>query len=280
MSVEIWRAACAVLTCAFTLLSLSGAVLADRSAQFGQLMQAIRLDDTVQTMREEGLLYGSNLITDMMEGGDTPGWRLRVGQIYNTEKMAAVLSERLDNELSEADLEPLVTFFASDLGGEIVSLELASREAFFDEALDMAARDKFEDLTGGNDPIVSQINEMIADSDLIEYNVMGILNSNLMLYRGMVDGGALDMGEEDILSEVWTQEDSVREDSRSWIQAYYLTAYSPLSEADLAEYSRFWRTDAGREFNRALFAVFDQMYEDLSYLLGRAAAQHMQGEEL
>jgi hypothetical protein len=274
---RVGQAAIAVCVATWVLATVA---FADRAERFSQLMTAIRLDDTVVIMREEGLEYGSNLITDMMADADTPGWQIRVGQIYDTGRMRALLETRLLEELGDTDLEPMLEFFASDLGAEIIGLELAARRAFFDEDVEMAARDKFEDLTGNDDRIVEQINEMMADSDLVEFNVMGILNANLMLYRGLADGGALDLGEEDILADVWMSEESVREESRSWIQAYFLTAYRPLNSNDLERYAEFWRTEAGEEFNRALFAVFDQMYEELSYLLGRAAAEHMQGEEL
>ena len=80
--------------------------------------------------------------------------------------------------------------------------------------------------------------------------------------------------------DVWAQEDGVREDSAEWIGAYLLTAYQPLEPDQLDRYIALWRTEEGKELNRALFAVFDRMYEELSYLLGRAMAQHMRSQKL
>jgi hypothetical protein len=40
------------------------------------------------------------------------------------------------------------------------------------------------------------------------------------------------------------------------------------------------RTDAGRALNRALFAGFNKMYDDISYALGMAVAREMQVQEL
>ncbi|MEO0750319.1 MAG: DUF2059 domain-containing protein [Pseudomonadota bacterium] len=254
--------------------------LADRAEQFDALMDALRITETVAIMHAEGVQYGATLIQDMMVDADTPGWRLRVGLIYDETRMRDLLTTGLEAELAEVDLTPLVTFFASDLGAEIIALELAARQAFFNEEVELAARDRFEDMTDNDDPLVAQITTMMDDSDLVEYNVMGILNANLMLYRGLSDGGAIDLGEEDILRDVWTQEASVRSESTGWIQGYFLTAYGALSEGDLERYAEFWRTDEGRALNAALFAVFDQMYEELSYLLGRATADQLQSEEL
>ena len=203
-----------------------------------------------------------------------------MGQIYDEKRMQRLLTTGLTRELAEVDLQPLVAFFASQLGEDIITAELDARKAFFDEAVELAARDRFEDMTGNDDPLVDQITTMMSDSDLVNFNVMGIMNSNLMLYRGLADGGAIDLGEEDILRDVWTQESGVRTESTGWIQGYFLTAYGTLPEGDLETYAAFWRTEEGRALNAALFAVFDQMYEELSYLLGRAAAEQLNSEEL
>ncbi|MEM6586882.1 MAG: DUF2059 domain-containing protein [Pseudomonadota bacterium] len=266
--------------------AMAGAVLwaevaiADRSEEFATLMEAIRLADTVAIMRDEGLVYGSTLITDMMIDADTPGWRIRVGQIYDETRMLEALTSGLEAELQDLDLEPVLAFFASDLGAEIIALELAAREVFSEEQAELDARDRFEDLTDNDDPLVEQITTMIEDSDLVNFNVMGIMNSNMMLYRGLSDGGAIELGEDDILRDVWASEPSVREESTGWLQGYFLTCYETLEPEELETYAAFWRTGEGRAFNAALFAVFDQMYEDLSYLLGRAAAEQLKSEEL
>ena len=72
----------------------------------------------------------------------------------------------------------------------------------------------------------------------------------------------------------------MREDSAGWIGAYLLTAYQPLEPDELDAYIAFWQTDEGRELNRALFATFDRMYAEISYLMGQAVAQHLRSQEL
>ncbi|MEO0372207.1 MAG: DUF2059 domain-containing protein [Pseudomonadota bacterium] len=256
------------------------AALADRAEDFAALMDAIRLADTVAIMRDDGLSYGSTLIEDMMIGADTPGWRIRVDRIYDEARMREGLIAGLEAELEGVELDPMLALFTSDLGGRVIALELAARRAFSDEAVELAARDRFEDLTDNDDPLVDQITTMMDDSDLVNFNVMGIMNSNMMLYRGLSDGGALELGEDDILRDVWASEPSVREESTGWLQGYFLTCYETLEAEELEQYAAFWRTGEGRALNAALFAVFDQMYEDLSYLLGRAAAEQLKSEEL
>lgn len=256
------------------------AAFADRAADFAELVAALRMADTVSIMREEGLVYGSTLISDMMMDADTPGWRIRVGQIYDETRMLEGLTRGLEEELQEADLAPMLALFTSDLGERIIALELAARKVFSEEEAELAARDRFDDLTDNDDPLVTQITTMMDDSDLVNFNVMGILNSNMMLYRGLSDGGAIELGEDDILRDVWASEPDVREESTGWLQGYFLTCYETLDPAELETYAAFWRTAEGKALNAALFAVFDQMYEDLSYLLGRAAAEQLKSEEL
>jgi len=115
---------------------------------------------------------------------------------------------------------------------------------------------------------------------LIERNVMGALNSNLVFYNGLVDGGALEMSQADIVADVWSQEESVRDEARDWLNAFLLMAYEPLDKAELQAYIAFYQTPEGKVLNRAMFDAFDAMYEEVSYILGRALARHMQSEKL
>lgn len=258
----------------------AGAALADRNARMEALLEAIRIGDTVKIMREEGLLYGESLAEDMMPEADLGSWRAHMGRIYDTSRMRALVGTRLAAELEGVDLAPLERFFTSELGAEIISLELSAREAFLDLAVEEAAQAQFDALESEQAPIVGQIEQLITDSDLVDLNVMGILNSNLMLYRGLADGGAYDLSEEDMLADVWAQEDEVRADSTAWITAYLLTAYQPLDPEELDRYIAFWQTEEGRALNRALFATFDRMYEEISYLVGQAVAQHLRSQKL
>lgn len=253
---------------------------AEDRAELDVLLQALRVGDTVEIMREEGLAYSQSLARDMMPEADPARWQATVERIYDTGKMRNLVEERMAQGLEGVDLAPLNAFFTSELGAEVVELELSAREAFLDPEVEDAAKEQYEKLDREGALIVDQIDTLIADSDLIEHNVMGILNSNLMLYRGLADGGAYDLSEEDMLLDVWSQEEGVREDSAAWIGAYLLTAYQPLEDNEVQEYIDLWRSDEGQALNRALFSTFDRMYEELSYLVGQAVAQHMRSQEL
>jgi len=88
------------------------------------------------------------------------------------------------------------------------------------------------------------------------------------------------MSERDILAEVWSSEEETRVDTREWVYAFLLMAYRPLEDGVVEEYTDLSRTAPGRALNRALFAGFNTMYDDISYALGMAVAREMQVQEL
>lgn len=264
--------------CAVVIWAMPGQ--AQEETEIDVLLDALRVGDTVGIMREEGLAYAESLAQEMMPDADLDNWQVSVERIYDTDKMQNLVEERMTRELEGENLAPLIEFFTSDLGREVVELELSAREAFLDPDVESAAKDQYEELSRKGALIVDQIETLVEDSDLIEHNVMGILNSNLMLYRGLADGGAYDLSEEDMLLDVWSQEDGVREDSAAWIGAYLLTAYQPLEDDEVDAYIALWQSEEGQALNRALFATFDRMYEELSYLVGQAVAQHMRSQKL
>ncbi|WP_320179140.1 DUF2059 domain-containing protein [Roseovarius pacificus] len=263
------------------LLLLAGSAKADETqAQFEALLNALQIEETVHVMHDEGVAYGKEVGADMLPDADAVSWQRVVNRIHDADKMRALVERGFADALAGEDLTPMLDFLQTPRGQNIVGLEIAARRAFLDSAVEEAARDRLEQRRDENAPVLEQISQLIRDSDLIERNVTGALNSNLMFYNGLVDGGALEMSQDDILSDVWSQEDTVREDARDWMNAFLLMAYEPLEPADLQAYVEFYRTPAGRVLNRAMFDAFNRMYEELSYILGRAVARHMQSEKL
>ncbi len=269
------------LACAtvFALLVTSPMVRA-AGEDMAALIDALRIDETVEIMRKEGLRYGGELGAEMLPGVNANAWQDQVARIYDTDKMAQVVTQGFETALDGKEIAEVVAFFTSETGQEIISLELSAREAFLNEDTEMAAMDAYERARDENSHLFQQVETLISDSDLVDYNVMGALNSNLMFYRGLADGGAFEMSEEDMLADVWSQEGDVRNDSEGWLGAFLILAYQPLDDAELEAYAEFYRSEQGKVLNAAIFEAYDQMYEELSYLLGRAVAQQMQSEEL
>ena len=60
-------------------------------------------------------------------------------RVYDTARMAETFRAEFDATLADVDVAPLLSFFASDLGRQIVSLELSAREAMIDPEIEEAA---------------------------------------------------------------------------------------------------------------------------------------------
>lgn len=252
----------------------------DRDAEIDQLVDLLRFDETIAIMHEEGLRYGAEVAVDMLPEADMASWQSTVARIYDEEKMLSLITADFRQELQSAELSPMIAYFAGEDGQQVIELELAARQTFLDPEAQDAAIEKFQALKEQEDPLAEQVEVIMSDSDLIEFNVMGSLNASLMFYRGLRDGGVYDVTEEEMLSDVWAQEEDTRRESHEWLGGFLAMAYEPLEPAQLEDYAAFFRSPEGRELNRAIFASFDRMYEELSYLIGLAVADHMTTEPI
>lgn len=265
------------------LVALAGAA---RAADGGiaALAEAMQLDRLTAVLSAEGRNYGAQLRDELFPGRGGARWEGIVARIHDSERMAAELVAALEAELADRPeaVAAATAFFTAPLGRQIVGLELGAREALLDEQVKDAATLGFEELKDSDPERVALIGRFVAANDLVESNVAGALNANLAFYRGMIDGGAIDptLNERDMLADLWSQEDQVRRDTEEWLFPYLALAYTPLSDADLEAYVAFSLTPEGQVLNAALFAAFDRLFVRLSYDLGAAAAQFVQGQDL
>lgn len=252
-------------------------------AEVADLAEALRLPDLFAVLREEGLAHGQSLETDMFPGGGGARWVAALAAIYDVDRMTESFTSVLGEEMRRDPdaLEQAVAFFESDLGQRIVGLEIGAREAFLDEAVEEAARVAAEDRQQARDPKVPLLDRFIAAADLVEMNVAGGLSGNLAFMNGMVESGAYSgLPTDDILSDVWAQEEEIRSSTTIWLNAYLGTAYGPLTVEELQTYVEFFESSAGQRLNAALFAAFDQVFRPVSYELGRAAGIAMLGRDI
>ena len=287
-----WLMRLAIICMAVLILVTMGNALRAQPVPEGDrvdhLIRVMRMDEIIEVMREEGLIYGADLGRDMLAGGGGPVWDAQVDRIYDTAAMTALVHDGFREAFGAADPEPLITFFESDAGRQVVALEIAARRAFMDEQVEETAREAFRqveaDLDAPSpreiDPHLSAIEAYVEANDLIGFNVMGAMNANMLFYRGLIEGGALNMTEGEILADVWAQEEETRAETRDWIYAFLMLAYQPLDAVQISAYADLSLTPPGRAMNRALFASFDRMYGTLSHALGLAIAAQMLTEDL
>jgi hypothetical protein len=256
-------------------------VSAERITALVKLMQ---IDKMLEVMRQEGLEYGTSLNDDMMGGSAGADWQAKLEGVYDVDAMrarveAAMLRTYSDDASTISDVE---VFFGSAQGQEILSLEVEARRAMMDDATKDAAELAAQQMMADNDPRMDLLRQFAEVNDLLEMNVAGAMSFNLAFYQGLAAEGAFgnELTEEQMLSDVWNQEPQVRSDSEKWLFTFLTLAYQPLSDADVAAYIAFSETPAGQHLNAALFSAFDETFRKVSFDLGRAAAQQMQGNDI
>lgn len=250
------------------------------AADIDRLFAAMQIDRLIGVMRDEGLAYGDSLADEMLGGAPGPGWRALVERIYDRDKMQVVVRAHFADAFGDADTAPLTDFFESEAGQALVAAEIDTRAAFMTPGIEEAARALWRE-ADKTTPRQRLIADYVGLNDLVEYNVAGAMNANYLFFLGLVEGGAIAMTEDEILSDVWSQEAETRADTREWLFSYLTMAYDDLPPETLESYVALSRTDAGRALNRALFAGFDRMYGDLSLSMGLAVASRMKaGEDL
>ena len=269
--------------------SVSGIVSAQTQAPAGlpaikhtQLMEALRLHDIIEVVAAEGIAAGPEIEEDMFPGRGGFGWKVELERIYDIPRVMSIMSDDIRANVSEADADVLISFLGSPLGKRIVEGEVAARAAMLDEDVDQAATDLAQKMRREGGRRVEQIAEFIAAYDLVTSNVVGGLNSNYAFYQGLAAGGALpdSMTEDQIVNEVWSQQDTITTETEDWLYAYLLASYAGLSDDEMQTYIAFARTDAAQAFNAVLFDSFGTVFTSISRALGRAVADRMLAQDI
>ena len=263
---------------AATLLPISASADANRAER---LIEATRLAEVLDVMRDEGLEHAEAIELGSFPGQGGLAWRVEAERIHDVDRAMKDMRTSLSASLIDDEIDPVIAFFETDLGSKIISAEISAREAMLSDEVDEMAEDALAEMRARDDPRLDALARFIVANDLIESNVVGGLNSNFAFFRGLVDGGAYEteMTESQMLSEVWSQEEDLRQGSEEWLFSYLGLAYSALDDDELEAYIEISQTKAGSVFNRAIFAAFDVLFTRTSYELGVAAARFMNAED-
>jgi hypothetical protein len=248
------------------------------------LARALLLPEMLAVMQEEGRAYGADLDADFLDGAGGAAWAAEVDRIYDPATLLPVFQTAFAEDLGAtgADPAPMLAFFASPLGQRIVTLELSARRALVDDRIEDASRQRLEEMRASGESRLALLEDYVAANHLIDMNVSSALNANMAFMRGLAEAGAFGgaMSEEEMLAQVWSQEDEVRRETEDWMLAFVAMAYAPLSDAELGAYTAFSTSPEGAALNRALFAAFDAIFLKVSHDLGRAVGARAQGTDL
>ncbi len=270
------------LAALFLSVSISTASYAKQDqALLDRYFELFRMEEVFEILRQEGLESGRELAEQDQAISASPAWMARLNKIYDTEKMAEVFRTSLDDVDNLDSSSDVLNFFESDLGKEIIAIELDARRALMDDTVEEALADQVAHMETTQADRLSLYHAFIQANGLIENNVMGALNSNLAFYRGLStgEGYAEAMSESFMLSTVWEQEPEIRKEMEDWTINFSVMAYAPLTDDEVQAYIDASETPSGQKLNTALFAGFDALFESQSFELGRAMAEFMAGED-
>ena len=263
-------------------LALPGGLRAETPAEATRLFEALGMPDLLPIMRQEGLAYGEDLQADLFEGRGGAEWKRAIDGIYDLDRLTAAVTAGLAESLDPAAARDAAAFFETGAGRQIIGYEVAARQALLDEAVEEAASAGWMDLQDQGGPRWDLLRAFESANDLIEQNVAGAMTSNYAFYMGLMEGGAIgfEMTESDILSDVWSQEPAIRDDTTDWVYSFTSLAYQALSDEELAEYVEFSESPVGQALNAALFQTFNSLFADISLQLGRSSARFVGGQDI
>lgn len=248
------------------------------------LYHALQIDEMIAVLRQEGIADATGMAEDFAIGNGSAGWRAGVEAIYDPVRMGAAIDQGLSQAMAgkDADQVAAISFFSNPLGLRVMRLETEARRTLLDKDAEAAAAQAWQKMVSSGDARVALIRQFAEANDLIEANVAGAMNSSLSFYGGMAEaGGAFaDMGKGDILDLVRGQEPELRASTTDWLFPYLALAYQPLSDEDLRAYIAFSESRSGQVLNAAMFAAFDDLFNQISADLGRAVGQQLTGQDI
>lgn len=250
-----------------------------------RVWRVMEMEQMMPILRDEALAESEGMAEMLFLDGGTDVWRDQVGAIHDPLRMQEMFVEGMTKaapSMNGERIEDALDFYETDLGKRIMGLEVSSRIAFLDKAVEQDARDTYAREAGIGSPLAGQIDRLIEAGDLVDPNVVGALNAVIAFSNGFNDGGGypMPMSEDQILSDAWAQEPQVRQDTVDWMSAYLMLTYSPLSDDEMEEFIDFAQTEQAMALAGLLFAGFDHAFRQTSYELGLAAAGQLGGRKL
>lgn len=238
----------------------SGAALADGMRLF-EALQGPRL---LSLLAQEAERSAEDVNRDFLGGDGGQVFIDTVARLNDPARLAPRIASGLETALASDVLDAVTLFFESDLGQDIVNLELSARSTIFDPTVEQAVRAEVRER--GVPKLVTQI---IEEGDLVARNVADAERVLRQFYVGRLTGGADDMDQAMIEALIADNQEAMRLETQAWLEGFMTLAYSPLSPDELQTYANFWRTDAGQAYDRALFEIFAEVFEENSFALGQ-----------
>lgn len=254
------------------LLFLTQPVWADELP--GRLLDAMQAPRLLTQLAREAEQSAQDIDVDFLDGAGGAFLAETVQRLNDPKRVLPLLEAELTKNMSQDHLAAVVSFLESPLGLQLADLELSAREAMFDPELDEAVRARV-----AQSGVPELVDTIIEEGDLIEKNVTDSLAILEQFYIGRRAGGMTDLTESEIGAFTAELESEIRSETTEWMRAFMTLAYSPLSDADLQIYADFWKTNAGKSYDIALFASFKKILAENSFALGQMVGRMQASDE-
>lgn len=247
-------------------LACGGALRADG---LDALFTALRMSETLETLRDEGVGDAESILPKTSDGVIADLHLQQVEAAFDLALMERDMRDALEEYLDPEMTIRAVEFFESDVGQSLISLELSARRAIMDEEIESLAMATWEKRAAENDPHIIAIRKFVRVNDLVNLNAAGTMVARYEYMHGLATGSGTPIDEDALLADIWDSEDSIVEETESWLTAYLLLAYGSVPTSDIDAYTAFSREASGQALNFAIFHGFETSYRRISFELGR-----------
>ncbi len=244
------------------------------------LVDALRIDDLMKIVRDEGLANAADILPRAPSGEISDSVMQAAIDTFDAETMQAEMRAALAAHLDTDKMAEVTAFFRSEAGKTLVNMELSARRAIMDSDIEEVARSNWENRREDKDAHIEAIRRYAQVNDLVERNTAGAMIARYEFLQGLAYGSGKAIDEDAALADIWEREREILVDTESWLMGYLLLAYGPVPTDAVKAYTTFSLRPAGEALNLALFDGFEVTYRRISYELGRLAGQAATARDL
>jgi hypothetical protein len=266
-----------IFAAVFSFLAWVQAATADQ-ARVAQLFDALNMDEIISIMQDEGKLDAVATIEIYAERAVDDEVKAQIDRIFDTTEMQVVLINMTSENMNDAQIAAATEFLNSDVGMRANTLETTARRAISDDMIEEYALSQFDDAS--ELPRYKQFQDLITTLDLIDQNTYGAMGAQYVFMRQLAGTDALGLTDDAITELLMASEEELRAGIAEWLYGFFNMAYAPLSDADLASYIAFQKSDAGQALNQSLFAGFNELSVRHAQKMGAMVAELLQVRDL
>ncbi|WP_420011451.1 hypothetical protein [Tateyamaria sp.] len=239
------------------------------NADIDRLVDAMGMPALVRAFSEEGIASSPELDEAFLNGQGGAVFAETVRKLYDPARLEAELRTGLYEVLDPDMARTALLFAESDLGQRIVTLEVQGRQAMLDaDVQDM--------VKAAGDDAGAAVTDFLAARNLVERNTEAAVVSQVAFFDGLAETITQSFPPPDIEG----QRAMIAADTERWLKGYYALVQSALNADEIETYTAFWATEVGTALDDAVFEVFGQSYEAISYGLGQAVGRLVPPNEL